>query len=91
VDKILVVSSDSHGGIPTKEYKPYLEAKYHADLDDFDRWCEEGEHPLLGGVHCTSVGSAHGKSGRLRAGDSSTASRATRNQSADLATVAGAE
>ena len=53
-------------------------------------WCVGG-HPLLGGVHCTRVGSAHGKWRRLRAADSSTASRATRHQSADLATPAGAE
>ena len=40
-----------------------------------------GEHPFLGGVHCTSVGLANGKGRGLRANDSSTASSATRYHS----------
>ena len=31
----VVVSADSHAGLPTHEYREYLEAKYHPQFDDF--------------------------------------------------------
>lgn len=50
-----------------------------------------GEHPFLGGVHCTSVGLANGNGRGFRAGNFSMANRAARRQPADLATPADAE
>jgi predicted TIM-barrel fold metal-dependent hydrolase len=41
MDKVLIVSSDCHGGIPTQDYRPYLEKRYHEQLDDYDRWTRE--------------------------------------------------
>ncbi len=37
MDRVLVVSSDGHGGIPRERYRPYLEQRYLADFDDYDR------------------------------------------------------
>ena len=34
-DPYLIVSADSHAGLPTDQYRPYLEKKYHAQLDEF--------------------------------------------------------
>ncbi len=38
--RVLVVSSDGHGGIPREQYRPYLEARYLDDFDDYDRTLE---------------------------------------------------
>ena len=32
-DRILVVSTDCHAGLPIADYKPYVETKYHEMLD----------------------------------------------------------
>lgn len=32
-DRLLVVSTDCHGGLPIADYKPYVESKYHEMLD----------------------------------------------------------
>ncbi len=34
----VIVSSDTHAGLPVEEYRPYLESKYHPQ---FDVWLEE--------------------------------------------------
>ncbi len=35
VDPYLIITSDSHAGLPTAAYRPYLESKYHAAFDQF--------------------------------------------------------
>ncbi len=30
-----IISSDCHAGLPTEEYRPYLEARFHRDFDEF--------------------------------------------------------
>ena len=32
-DRLIVVSSDCHAGLPIADYKPYVESKYHDILD----------------------------------------------------------
>ncbi|GAA1884449.1 amidohydrolase family protein [Streptantibioticus ferralitis] len=34
-DRYLIVSSDCHAGLPTEEYRPYLESRFHRAFDDF--------------------------------------------------------
>ncbi|MEV6396296.1 amidohydrolase family protein [Streptomyces sp. NPDC051907] len=34
-DPYLIVSSDCHAGLPTERYRPYLDARFHRDFDDF--------------------------------------------------------
>lgn len=34
-DPYLVISSDCHAGLPTEEYRPYLERRFHRAFDDF--------------------------------------------------------
>lgn len=34
-DPYIVVSADSHAGLPTEDYRQYLEQRYHAAFDDF--------------------------------------------------------
>ena len=34
-DPYLIVSADSHAGLPTEQYRSYLDARYHRDFDDF--------------------------------------------------------
>ena len=35
MDPYLIITSDSHAGLPTAAYRPYLESKYHAAFDQF--------------------------------------------------------
>lgn len=30
-----IISADCHAGLPTEQYRPYLESRFHQDLDDF--------------------------------------------------------
>jgi len=32
-DRVLVVSTDCHAGLPIADYKPYVETKYHEIMD----------------------------------------------------------
>ncbi|WP_235466993.1 amidohydrolase family protein [Streptomyces platensis] len=34
-DPYLIISSDCHAGLPTEEYRSYLEARFHRDFDTF--------------------------------------------------------
>ena len=34
-DPYLIIAADSHAGLPTNDYRPYLEKKYHEQLDQF--------------------------------------------------------
>jgi predicted TIM-barrel fold metal-dependent hydrolase len=34
-DPYLIISSDCHAGLPTERYRPYLEARFHRDFDEF--------------------------------------------------------
>ena len=34
-DPYLIISSDCHAGLPTEEYRPYLDARFHRDFDEF--------------------------------------------------------
>lgn len=34
-DPYLIISSDCHAGLPTEEYRPYLDARFHREFDDF--------------------------------------------------------
>ena len=34
-DPYLIIAADSHAGLPTAQYREYLESKYHAQLDEF--------------------------------------------------------
>ncbi len=34
-DPYLIIAADSHAGLPTNDYRPYLEKKYHDQLDGF--------------------------------------------------------
>jgi predicted TIM-barrel fold metal-dependent hydrolase len=43
MDRVLLVSADAHAGLPTPDYRPYLEREYH---EQFDSWMAEG-HRLL--------------------------------------------
>lgn len=38
----VVISADCHGGANVADYRPYLEARY---LDDFDDWYAAFENP----------------------------------------------
>ena len=31
----LIISSDCHAGLPTEEYRPYLDSRFHRDFDEF--------------------------------------------------------
>jgi predicted TIM-barrel fold metal-dependent hydrolase len=35
VDPYLIISADSHAGLPTEDYREYLETSYHPQFDDF--------------------------------------------------------
>ena len=37
MDPYLIVSADSHAGLPTEEYRTYLDARFHPQFDDFLR------------------------------------------------------
>ena len=34
-DPYVIVSADSHAGLPTEEYRPYLESRFHGEFDGF--------------------------------------------------------
>jgi predicted TIM-barrel fold metal-dependent hydrolase len=34
-ERYLIISSDCHAGLKCEEYRPYLDARYHAQFDDF--------------------------------------------------------
>lgn len=34
-DHYAIISADCHAGLPTEQYRPYLDSRYHAALDDF--------------------------------------------------------
>ena len=34
-DPYLIITADSHAGLPTEQYREYLESKSHAQLDEF--------------------------------------------------------
>ena len=35
MDRYTIISADCHAGLPTGEYRPYLESEFHARLDEF--------------------------------------------------------
>jgi predicted TIM-barrel fold metal-dependent hydrolase len=35
MDRYLVISADCHAGLPTEQYRPYLETRYHAAFDEY--------------------------------------------------------
>ena len=35
MEPYVIVSADSHAGLPTEQYRPYLEARFHRAFDDF--------------------------------------------------------
>ena len=43
MDRYVVISSDCHAGADLRDYRPYLEAKYH---DEFDAWADSYVHPF---------------------------------------------
>jgi hypothetical protein len=44
--RLMIFSSDCHGGLPVADYKPYLESRYHDDLDTYLAANEDGQvHP----------------------------------------------
>ncbi|MFI9718959.1 amidohydrolase family protein [Streptomyces sp. NPDC052396] len=49
-DPYLVISSDCHAGLPTEEYRPYLERRHHRAFDDFlaQRAARQAEMTRLG-------------------------------------------
>ena len=34
MSRYLIISSDCHAGLPTREYRSYLESKYHSRFDE---------------------------------------------------------
>src|SRR3978361_1500912 len=50
MDPYLIITSDSHAGLPTEAYRPYLEQKYHRAFDEFlgDRGVQLEEMTNLG-------------------------------------------
>src|ERR1700759_1408720 len=34
-DPYLMIAADSHAGLPTEQYRPYLEKQFHAEFDEF--------------------------------------------------------
>ncbi len=42
MDRYIVISADCHAGADLRDYKPYLEARYH---DDFDDWADHFVNP----------------------------------------------
>jgi len=34
-ERYLIISADTHAGLPCEDYRPYLETKYHAAFDDY--------------------------------------------------------
>src|SRR2546423_6239127 len=43
VDRYTVISADCHGGADLRDYKPFLERRYH---DDFDAWADSYVNPF---------------------------------------------
>jgi predicted TIM-barrel fold metal-dependent hydrolase len=43
MDRYTVISADCHAGADLRDYRPYLESRYH---DDFDAWAEGYVHPF---------------------------------------------
>ena len=35
MDRYIIVSADGHAGLKCEDYRPYLEAKYHPQFDEF--------------------------------------------------------
>jgi predicted TIM-barrel fold metal-dependent hydrolase len=48
-ERYLIISSDCHAGLPCEQYRPYLEAKYHTQFDEFlaEREARRGEQMKL--------------------------------------------
>jgi predicted TIM-barrel fold metal-dependent hydrolase len=51
VDRYVVISSDSHAGADVRDYRPYLERRFHAE---FDAWAETYESPFDDLIHHTA-------------------------------------
>jgi hypothetical protein len=34
-DRYVIISADAHAGLPAEEYRPYLDAQYHAQFDEY--------------------------------------------------------
>ena len=49
MDRYIVVSADGHAGLKCEDYRPYLEAKYYPQFDEF--LAERGSAPST----CTST------------------------------------
>src|SRR4051794_9060517 len=49
-DPYLIISADCHAGLPTEEYRPYLDARFHRAFDDFlaERGARRAEATRLG-------------------------------------------
>jgi predicted TIM-barrel fold metal-dependent hydrolase len=43
VDRYTVISADCHGGADLRDYKPFLESRYH---DEFDAWADSYVNPF---------------------------------------------
>src|SRR5688500_6134566 len=42
-DRYIVISADCHAGADMRDYKPYLESRYH---DEFDHWADNYVNPF---------------------------------------------
>ncbi|MFC9461664.1 amidohydrolase, partial [Streptomyces sp. NPDC056983] len=49
-DPYLIISSDCHAGLPTEEYRPYLDSRFHRAFDEFlgERGARREEATRLG-------------------------------------------
>ena len=53
MDRLIIVSGDGHAAAPLEHYRPYLESKYHAALDDLLPEEQEYQQRIAGPAHPT--------------------------------------
>ncbi len=53
MDRLIIVSGDGHAAAPLETYRPYLESKYHAALDDLLAEEQEYAQRIAGPAHPT--------------------------------------
>ena len=52
MERFTTISVDGHAAPPMADFRPYVEARYHEEFDDFVRWHEE----MTGGSRITPAG-----------------------------------
>ena len=57
-ERYTIISADAHAGLPCEEYRPYLDARYHAAFDEFlaERQANRDEQMKLNYDYITQLG-----------------------------------